>query len=202
LDNYETGCTDQIRTFSGINLINKQIKSKPIAYQETFSASLSYSRKNNDDSVTLSMSCSSDEIHDILLNNMPFSKNVNFPPFKNTFNLECYADDQPQLSDNIEDLFSIKREPEPKYETIAEHPLSDTPHQDDLSNRDELQTNAELPAANEIFEENQDEEEETDESYEPTLSSGQKRKLVINFRLKYLLEIFSNYYFDSHFQIV
>lgn len=54
------------------------------------------------------MSCTSDPIHDIVLNNFRSSKAI-LPPFKTNFNLECNSDDPPVLSDKLEDLFSFKR---------------------------------------------------------------------------------------------
>ena len=124
--------------------------------------------------MTLSMSCSSDEIHDILLNNLPSSKNVNLPPFRNAFNLECYADDDlPQLSDNIEELFSIRREPEPESNRNAQQPLPQLLHVELKSSQEGSQTE---PLFDQHLE--QEREEEPMESFEPTTSSGLKRKMV------------------------
>ena len=58
--------------------------------------------------MTLLLTCTSDPIHDIILNNLK-SNEISLPPFERNFNLQCNADDHnPVLSDNIEDLFSFR----------------------------------------------------------------------------------------------
>lgn len=65
-------------------------------------------KNKEDDSLTLFLACTSDPIHDILLNNFRSSE-IKIPPFQARMNLQCSSDDQNQvLSDNIDDLFTYK----------------------------------------------------------------------------------------------
>lgn len=160
-------------------------------YIEPYSppASLSYSsQKKSDNTVTLSMSCSSDAIHDIILNNLKSSK-IQLPPFSNKLNLECYSDDPPQLSDNVEDLFSICREPVPKKKKTSHEPRDTQPQTDTplvKGKCDEVSQTLSDQATSKIHHESDEEqyrleayaEDEWAHSTEPTTSSGKKQKMV------------------------
>lgn len=98
------------------NMLNNQLevslifksKVQSTLYKLFINQKSNETKNKEDDSLTLFLACTSDPIHDILLNNFRSSE-IKIPPFQARMNLQCSSDDQNQvLSDNIDDLFTYK----------------------------------------------------------------------------------------------